>query len=119
MLVSYRPLHCFVYEPAHAAAAIGINVSSLPLFRALYGDDDEPALVPDSAYGPHSPFYKYQFAIKYLEGLCDHNYPDVLEVLIARVEGRVDFNSIQDRWWSKFYGADDELDTDEGKAKRA
>ena len=72
MLVSYRPLHCFVYEPAHAAAAIGINVSSLPLFRALYGDDDEPALVPDSAYGPHSPFYKYQFAIKYLEGLCDH-----------------------------------------------
>ena len=67
--MSYRPLHCFVYEPAHAAAAIGINVSSLPLFRALYGDDDEPALVPDTAYGPHSPFYKYQFAIKYLEGL--------------------------------------------------
>jgi hypothetical protein len=99
------------------------------LFRELYGDDDEPGLVPDTAYGRRSPYVKFKYAINGLESVLDalqqaghaSEFPDVTSVLMARIEGdpRVQFSNAHEQFWEPFYGADDELDTDEGKATRA
>ena len=109
--------HCYVYETREAARAVGIRQSSLPLLQILYGDDNEPG--HRDAYGRNSPFETFKQRILYLETFINGSYPDVLAVLIGRVEGRIAFDAQNDRWWSSFIGAEGQLHLPAGRAARA
>ena len=66
-----------------------------------------------------SPFFAFQAAIRYLETRITAQYPDALAVLIARVEGHIAFDVVQDLFWDLWIGSDASLATDAGKMTRA
>ena len=68
---------------------------------------------------PLNPFFAFQTAIRYLETRITADYPDALAVLIARVEGHIAFDAVQDMFWDLWIGSDVSLATDAGKMTRA
>ena len=87
------------------------------MWQILYGNDDEPG--HPFAYRAVSPFFAFQVAIRYLETRITAQNPDALAVLIARVEGHIAFDAVQDQFWDLWIGSDASLRTRGGKMTRA